>query len=189
MKDIALGLDPGERNFGYAVVSHKPLRILEVGQIDDTIRNLTHKPQRPPKSRRKKEENAPPLTDAMTAFNKVLRGIFSDYTPDGVYSERFQARGTKSRSIETVSFMNGIIAFRCRLSKIYFSTFIAGTWKNAFNRHVSLDTMYEVGKKMGFSPHEVDAICIALTKGGTIPPPSIAIMTKLFDKVRQKQCQ
>lgn len=184
---IIWGHDPGERNYGYTVLEYKKdgvsFRILEIGQILNTVTNLTDKPMRPPKSRRKKEDNAPPLVEGVQNYRVLLKRLAVEHgNPAEVYSERFQTRGVKSRSVETVSFMNGILCLQTTAWKASFHTMIAGTWKNAFNRNQSLDRMYELGKTLGLTPHEIDSFCIALTRGGKQPPPAFKVMKQHLKK-------
>lgn len=188
---LVWGHDPGERNYGYAVIElGKRPRILEIGQVLDTIRNLTHKPQKPPKSRRGKEPDAPPLAKGVRVYTRLLSGLIDDFgVPHEVFSERFQTRGVKSKSVESVSMMNGILCLKVMAKGAYFHTMIAGTWKNAFNRHLNLDDVYALGKKLGFTPHEIDAVCIGLTRGGLQPPPSFKTLKALLLEVYRRQQQ
>lgn len=185
---IILGVDPGERNYGYSIVERGGrLAIHEVGQIEDTIRNLTAKPQKPPKSRRKKEGMIPPLAASMHTYVKVLHGIFDQYQIREVHSERFQTRGVKSKSVETVSFMNGILAHVCALRRINFYSIIASTWKNHINKYLVLEDLYAFGKELGYSPHEIDSACIGLTRGGLLPPPPVNKLQRWFQLIAEQQ--
>lgn len=194
---LVWGHDPGERNYGYAVIKlGKKTRILEIGQVMDTLRNLTHKAQKPPKSRRGKEPDAPPLKGSVVRYIRLVDNLMVEFgVPHEVYSERFQTRGVKSKSVESVSMMNGMLCLRVMLKGAYFHTMIAGTWKNAINRAfakvhgagVSLDDLYAFGKLLGFTPHEIDAVCIALTRGGQTPPPHIKRIKKMLKEYHARQ--
>lgn len=163
------------------------MSIREIGQIEDTIKNLTAKAQKPPKSRRKKDGPILPLQEAMPRFLQVIDGILDEYKPDEMYAERFQTRGIKGKSTELVSFMLGLLAMRCRERKIRFVVIIAGTWKNAVNRCWPLDDLYAYGKTLGFSPHEIDSMMIGLTRGGQTKPPSISNVKTLLRKIQLHQ--
>lgn len=190
------GFDPGETNSAYAVVDMKPgvaYRLREIGQIDNTIKNLTDKLQKPKVRHKKKldkngkkkptkwKEQLPPLQEQLPKYYKTISGLFRDHgKPKEVYAERFQTRGVKSKSVETVSMMNGVVATMCMHRHTNFYAVIAGTWKNHVNRHFSLDALYVAAKKLGFTPHEVDALLIAVTRGGKVPPPPMKAILKLL---------
>lgn len=184
---IILGLDPGSANFGYSVVQRgKRMCILEFGQIDDTVKNLTAKSQKPPKSR-KKDGPIPPLKDGMFRFLSVIEVLFNQYPIEELNAERFQTRGIKGKSTELVSFMLGMLGLYCRQKNIKFNVTIAGTWKNRVNRCWPLDDLYVFGKELGLSPHEIDAILIGMTRGGRVNPPSLENMKTLLKMVVAKQ--
>lgn len=198
---LILGADPGESNYGYAVVRRgKKMDILEIGQITDTIKNLTHNLQKPKvrhkvktnkngtKKPTKWKDELPPLQDVLPLYYNTILSIYADY-PDveETYVERFQTRGVKSKSVETVSMMNGVTATMCMQRETKFHCIIAGTWKNAINKHLDLEELYKFGKSLGFSPHEIDATCIGLTRGGTIPPPPLAKLHKMLRRVHERQ--
>lgn len=185
-----IGVDPGSSNFGYSVVERgRRIAILEFGQIEDTVKNLTDKPQKPPKSRRKKEGPIPPLEEAMALFLSVFEHLLDQYKPDEVIAERFQPRGIKGKSTELVSFMLGIMALCCKRRNIRFRVTIAGTWKNKVNRNYSIDLAYDFGKMLGISPHEIDAILIGLTRAGKLNPPPLAKLKRLLQLIVKKQDQ
>lgn len=189
---IVLGIDPGEANFGYGVIDLKRLRVLEYGQITHTLRNLTPKPlditPKAKKTRAKKngvkvvKDFVPPFSDAFKAYRRTILKLMRDYPSiTEVYSERFQTRGVKSRSVETVSMMNGVIATLCFNKHLVYQPIIAATWKNKVNKTFNLDEAYEKVKQHGVSPHEFDGTLIAFTRGGQIPPPPLNKVLKAMD--------
>lgn len=181
---LVLGNDPGETNFGYAIVDIAKREIYEIGQITKTIRNLTPKPMdvrtKAQKTKDKKaqrkvapEHMLPPFRDNFRIFRNNFIRIFRDY-PDitEVYSERFQTRGVKSRSVETVSMMNGVVATLAYNKRVAYQPTMAATWKNRVNKTFDLEAAYTMAGQYGFTPHELDATLIAFTRGGQDDPPS-----------------
>lgn len=81
-------------------------------------------------------------------------GIFGEYVDplfqedyDAFVAERFQSRGGKGPTIESVNCMLGYMAHRSRhIPRADFIT--AGVWKNEFNRHGDLKEMYEDHKEL-----------------------------------------
>lgn len=201
---LIFGFDPGETNSGYAVVVFKPgkaYRLLEIGQIEETIKNLTDKTQKLKVKRRAKVDKngkkkptkfrpeLPPLQIQLPKYYKTISGLFRDHgKPKAVHVERFQTRGVKSKSVETVSMMNGVVATICMHRHTDFYTTIAGTWKNLVNKHFDLEHLYKLAKEIGFTPHEVDAFMIAITRGGKIPPPPMKTVLKALRVYLERNC-
>lgn len=163
-----LGCDPGSKNYGYTCLTasiRKDLmvtNISEIGMFQRCINNLTEKPQKPPKSRRKKEGMWPPLQEQLPEFEHFWSGLLDEFEPDVFIVERYQARGGKGTTIECVSIMNGIIASLCMYRDIKFVMITAATWKNRVNSQFDLEASY---KEVEFPDHMVDSSFIAAYAG------------------------
>lgn len=192
-----IGIDGGEKNFAYAVVDVKRVVCLEIGMIEATIVNMTPHPMKVgPKGKLdkktgkrakrdpRKQSVLPAFKDTLSDYIITIAEILRDYDVrvKDVYSERFQTRGVKSRSVETVSFMNGIVATLCYANGVHFQPTIAATWKNRVNkvwaRHAKdgllpLEVAYGHATRLGFTNHELDSTLIAFTRGGSEDPPAI----------------
>lgn len=158
MKLHALCLDPAERTFAYSrleitlVASGITAKILETGYITDTIINLTAEERKITK-----KEKRGGLDSEYRAFEKHFTRLLKNKL-DFVSTERFQARGIKGRSSETVNIMNGVILTKCKSKRIPIYMVMASQWKNWINKIVPIDDLYEVGKRCGVENHTVDTL-------------------------------
>jgi len=173
-----VSFDPGSKNFGFACSKvTASLTVLEVGQIEATVSNLTNaisykkitklqrekaKAKGKPRLLIKDQPSTPPFMDGLGNFYRTINTLMSEYRPNIVIAERFQTRGLKGTTIEAISIMLGVIALYCHRNKIQFILVTAATWKNQANRLFKLDDFYVVGKDMGFTPHECDALIMGL---------------------------
>lgn len=97
-------------------------------------------------------------------FRKELRTFTSKARPNYLIAERFMNRGSmRGATGELVSMMLGIMACTCKHKDLAFIT--AAQWKNAINKVISLDELYD---RAPFIPHAVDAICIGLYAGSRL---------------------
>jgi hypothetical protein len=109
------------------------------------------------------------MIDIRPSLNKFLDYmdplVSQDF--DAFVVERYQSRGGKGPTIESINTMIG--ALIPRLGHIpYVKCYLAGTWKNAFNRFGFLNEMYEDHKvlrtdksKSHIQIHELDASLMA----------------------------
>ena len=160
-----LGCDPGSKNYGFTCLTARvkngylKTHIHEIGMFQRCINNLTAKPAKPPKSRRKKEGMWAPLQEQLPIFEEFWAGVLDEFKPDIFMVERYQARGGKGTTIECVSIMNGIIASLCLDRNIEFMMITAATWKNRVNSQFDLEDSY---KQVDFPDHMVDSSFIGV---------------------------
>ena len=150
---FVLSLDPGSRNFAYCVTSidENKFRFLEIGQISNTIVNLTA-------LTRKSKKIVDESVDVMTPkYIKSMSGLLTEYAIQEIVIERFQARGLKGSTIEAVSIMVGILMCIAHNRGLKIRLITAAQWKNQVNRIVTLNNSYGESHKLGFTPHETDA--------------------------------
>lgn len=161
-----IGSDPGDSNYGYAVITYntKTTKFLvqELGMFTCQINNLTEKSVKPPKSKRRKRIIVPnymPFSYQIDIFEKEWVDLIVKYNAKIISSERFQARGLRGRSIEAVSIMNGVIALVSKQHNVPVQLITAATWKNQINKLFDLKLLYT---KLDITPHTTDAVFIAL---------------------------
>lgn len=173
-----LGNDPGTASFGYTVLdaTKRDFKILEIGMIESTIRNLTEeraykKPTKAEKAKAEKQgirltkNNMPffvPLTEGFPIYYNCVNQLIEDYKLSWYVAERFQTRGIGGPTIEMVSMMNGITATLCHSNNIKFRYVVASQWKNEINKIGDLEAIYDYAKQFGLTPHECDSTGIAL---------------------------
>lgn len=155
-----LSCDPGEQSFAYSVteIKNKKLIIHETSMLRNTVVNLTSDSRVLVKKRGKD----PSLTDGYRAFKKEMMSIHRRHHPTHFVTERFQTRGIKGRSAETVSMMNAMGIVYAHEKKATYRLLMAAQWKNWINKIVPLDELYALGKVCGLTNHTVDTIGIAL---------------------------
>lgn len=177
-----MGFDPGTSNFGMGVIRLTPTNFVidSVGLIKSTVKNMTNQeqiktPNKAEKERIKKKlitrKDLPsflPIQDRMLYFYNLISDLFDEEQPDVVVIERFQSRGLKGVTIESVTMMIATICLICLARKVPFYTCVASEWKNKVNRDSKglLDSYYAHAKPLNIEPHEVDASLIALIIGG-----------------------
>ena len=89
------------------------------------------------------------MRKSLHGFEQYVQPLFNDGHFDAFVAERFQARGGKGPTIESVNCMLGRMAGMSTDAEIETADFItAGVWKNEFNRHGDLKEMYADHKEM-----------------------------------------
>lgn len=96
------------------------------------------------------------------AFLAELEYLNDNYGPfDGLCFERFQSRGLKGNTVETISLMLGLIVVFAAKHNIPVMFITASQWKNAFNKTMDLKGLYAdyklTSKKSPKAIHEFDA--------------------------------
>ena len=149
MDITALGLDPGYRNFGWAVLRVRlsstalSVRIEDFGTLTHTLLDLVNNP-----------------ADQLTIFLSDIESLVKRYSIQTLSIERFQSRGFRGRSSELTNIMIGSVITRFPTHP--WSVITPATWKNAVKRGgVDLKRLYS-DLKRAMSPHELDACLIAL---------------------------
>lgn len=172
---IGLGNDGGTANSGYSVIEFKnnDWKYLEIGLMESAFKNLTETAKRKPYTKKQKEaakkakkrlsqKDQPiikqPFSEAFPVYVNALDSLFDDYKIGLFVAERFQVRNiTQGPTIEMVSMMNGVLAYKCFLHQVKPRFVIASQWKNAINKFISLDDIYKTAKKLKLTPHECDS--------------------------------
>lgn len=121
-----LGLDPGTKNYGYALVNHKNNICIDAGMISTSLKEI--KSLAP--------EEVKTYVNTMTPLIKKA---------DSVVMERFQGRGLRGSLGETVSIMIGINVLICLIEKKPIHLTTAASWKNKVKREsaTSLENLYK----------------------------------------------
>lgn len=171
---LGLGNDPGSNNSGYTVIDFgkKDWKILEIGMLVSAFGNLTELPKYKPYTKAQKERAKrdkkrlskkdqpilkPAFSDAFPVFVNAVDQLFNDYKLGFYVAERFQTRGNGGATIEIISMMNGMLAYKCFLHKVKARFIIASQWKNAINKFIDLEDIYAFAKPLGLTPHECDS--------------------------------
>lgn len=131
-----LSMDPGTANFAVA--------IMLISYVDGVFRFKCEGTAMLDKQRLLKDMKT--MRSSLHVFEEYVQPLFSqDY--DAFVAERFQARGGKGPTIESVNCMLGRMAgMSSHIDKADFIT--AGVWKNEFNRNGDLKEMYEDHKEL-----------------------------------------
>ena len=147
-----LSVDPGTQNFAYAVLSvqnspAKPFKykIKKMGMVKSTIKE--------PK------EN---MGLQINAFNEEFLYQFDKLKLDGFICERFQSRGMKGNTIESVNMMVGMMAHYLTSREIDVKLVTASTWKNRVNKIIDIKDLYKLARVPN---HITDAVCLGLYYG------------------------
>lgn len=162
---IFLGTDPGPSNFGFSFLSFSKngsITIPSCGMVRATISNITDKPQKPSKSKRRKTihvPDTPPFMDQLGLFYKDWAKALTKYTPVLLTCERYQSRGMMGKTVESVNLMNGVLSSMCYVRSIRVDLIMPATWKFQINRISNLEAMY---KEISLPDHIVDSAFIAL---------------------------
>ena len=179
MDTVIVSSDPGTANFGYSALKFRgeKFRVLEIGQIFSEMRNLTGQ-ERKVKPTAADFANArrlgspldktqklvqPAFQESLTSFYAKASDLLEDYQPQEVVVERFQSRGLRGATIEAISMMIACISLKTVAMDSQITLLVAVQWK----RHVSdtfrhMDEIYPLTKVMGYTPHETDAVFMAL---------------------------
>jgi Holliday junction resolvasome RuvABC endonuclease subunit len=163
-----VGSDPGDSNYGYCVLKANTakgilhLKIIEIGMFTCQINNLTDKPAKPPKSKRRKRTKImyPPFEEQLKLYSREWINILNTFKPKKLTTERFQARGLRGKSIEAVSIMNGASCLIAQSKHVDFEMITAATWKNQINGCTNLEEIYDLVD--GLTPHSIDACFLAV---------------------------
>lgn len=104
--------------------------------------------------------------EELAKFRSFIRPVLKQSYDEFAF-ERFQARGGKGTTIESINIMAGYLMYRMR--KTSQGCYLASTWKNAYNRHGDLGEMYEDLKVLRSDRsvphktiHELDALLIGM---------------------------
>lgn len=141
-----LALDPGTSNFGWSVLyasSPNDIQVKETGMLRSTVKDLKTD-----------------VSSQIKYFEKELDNVMNKWEINAVSVERFMARGMKGVTIELVNIMLGVTLARLNDGKRKLLVMPASQWKNEFNRHSSLDKLYELAK--GCSVHQLDSVGIGV---------------------------
>jgi hypothetical protein len=139
---LILGMDPGSRNHGIALVG---VRNGKVKVWANSV--MTH-----------------PL-DTLVDFNQAKETYLQEiadwmkYQPNAMVAERFQTRGNGGPLIELVSCMLGLIAGTYPDKP--FKLTIASAWKNKLQKRFDVD-LKEIYKEIAVQPHQLDAALIGI---------------------------
>lgn len=131
-----LSMDPGTANFAVA--------IMLISYVDGVFRFKCEGTAMLDKNRLLKDMKT--MRTSLATFEEYVQPLFAqDY--DAFVAERFQARGGKGPTIESVNCMLGRMAgMSAHVPQADFIT--AGVWKNEFNRNGDLKEMYEDHKEL-----------------------------------------
>lgn len=138
-----LGLDPGSKNFGIALVGlrdGKP-RVYANSVLVNPVNDLI---------------NFPKTSDAFLA--EIARWM-AIVPVSGIVGERFQTRGNGGPLIEQVSAMLGLI--RGRYPNIPIKLTVASAWKNKIRRRFDTD-LRDIYPDVDVQPHQLDATLIGV---------------------------
>ena len=147
MKVKILGLDPGTKNFGYAITSFD----IETGAFKPVLAGKIQNPV----------THMDETVQQTSTFLKEIGDIIDNHNISYIVAERFLNRGRFNGATgEYVSFMLGSIATYLlnnnRIKALYIVH--SGTWKTAYNRLSNskkfLDRVYKYTLS---EPHELDA--------------------------------
>lgn len=152
---VILALDPGTKNYGYAVWEteggHAHLR--QSGRIFTTIIALNRG-----------------LRQQARQHSITLNQLINDFKVTHLIAERFQSRRMGGTTIEAVNMMLGAISEICVEKNVYFKFIPASQWKLAVGRVKEdyLTEEYQLAKEFGITPHTVDAVMIGIYGLGTM---------------------
>lgn len=139
-----LSMDPGTTNYGATVleaaIKDQELKVRVVGS------SMLERPIRNPLYAAKEGR-------AYIANIFHLEYLYGPF--DYVCAERFQSRGLKGKTVESVNIMLGLLITHYPQLELY----TAGTWKNAFNRmnpDYPLDDVYNALKDINSGRKKVD---------------------------------
>lgn len=107
------------------------------------------------------------MRTSLSTFEEYVQPLFSLGEYDAFVAERFQARGGKGPTIESVNCMLGRMAgMSADIRQADFIT--AGVWKNEFNRHADLKEMYldlaelRKEKRGRIAIHQLDSMLLGI---------------------------
>lgn len=134
-----LTMDPGTANFAVA--------IMVISYVNGVFRFRCEGTAMLDKRRLLKDMKT--MRTSLLTFEEYVQPLFSNGKFDAFVAERFQARGGKGPTIESVNCMLGRMAGMSTDADIPDADFVtAGVWKNEFNRNGDLKEMYEDHKEL-----------------------------------------
>lgn len=134
-----LSMDPGTANFAVA--------IMLISYVNGVFRFKCEGTAMLDKRRLLKDMKT--MRASLMGFKDYIQPLFGHGSFDAFTAERFQARGGKGPTIESVNCMLGCMANMSVDANIPDADFItAGVWKNEFNRNGDLKEMYEDHKEL-----------------------------------------
>lgn len=151
-----VSMDPGTRNFALSVIKAKAvdgqLKYRVEGSSMLNTKNILH--------------DMKTMQASIHRFLDYLDPVLSSGVTD-IVIERFQARGNKGPTIESICCMIGALA--ARYPHIQMTAYTAATWKNAYNRVSDLKELYEDHKDLRkdkstshIQIHQLDATLMGL---------------------------
>lgn len=141
-----LGLDPGKKNAGIAIVRVRiknkkaQFRIEECGKLKHLVSDLKVSPKK-----------------QLKKHVAEIRGLAKKYKVDYVLAERYMARGRNGATIEYVNQMLGAMEYGLNYD---ITQIPSSTWKNRVNKFFVLNDFYKSCYRV--EPHEIDAIFQAM---------------------------
>lgn len=145
-----LSMDPGVTNYAASVIRAKrvddklKIKVLGTKMVKNTIRDI--------KSPQAETEE----------FRKEIRDLYDKFDCSYIVAERFQTRGIKGKTIESICMMLGVLATQFQDADIINLT--ASTWKNQYNRNLDLKDLYLdlKDKKSDKEVHELDCTLMGI---------------------------
>lgn len=145
-----LSMDPGTKNFAASILKAKRkgdrllLKVIGTKMIGDTIQDIGN-----------------PQEDS-EAFRAEVSRLVETHGVTHITAERFQTRGIKGKTIESICMMLGIIVNE--FSHLDIRYFTASTWKNQYNRSLDLKELYVDLKdqKSNVEVHELDCTLMGI---------------------------
>jgi len=145
-----LGLDPGEKNFGWSMCKARTVGMfyevkpMDSGLLQKTITNL---------------KMSSVYQAQYTAFHQEFQKLLTAYNPDVVVMERFMGRGVKiGTTSETTNLMMGIIT---QLREGNIELVNPANWKAAYKKQVKVD-LKDHYKLCRVIEHQFDAALIGV---------------------------
>ena len=173
---IVIGMDPGIRNFGYAVarMDHDGSRyeMLQAGILSNPIQNLDD------------------IDTEADNFRREVKALFGGYRSRLLVIERFQTRYIVTHSMgEIVNMMIGIVAHGKYAHE--YQLISAGAWKKQASTTINLKELYRIARQYTPAhrtkvPHAIDAACMGILYGARYlgnPDPTSILTPKLANHV------
>lgn len=165
-----LGLDPGSKNFGVAVIKawlSKPLTLEQQkpknNKIQLKVLKFEVKHLRKLANRYTELKSPMIIRKETIGYKTEIEGLISEYGVDFMIAERYQSRGMGGVTIELVNQMIGTLRSIGTDTNTPLKVMPASQWKVPLGHQgVVLDDVYAKAKTMFVSDHEVDAAYIGL---------------------------
>lgn len=181
MKELRiLAMDPGTANFAVSIMRVR----YEKGKFQFKCEGTTML------DNQRLLKDMKTMRASLYQFEEYVQPLF-DQEYDAFVAERFQARGGKGPTIESVNCMLGRMAgMSAHIPTADF--FTAGVWKNEFNRNADLKEMYEDHKelrrdktKTHVTIHQIDSMLLGLYQACKL----LGIKPFSFIKTRQQEAK